>query len=344
MPLSPATARSAAHNILERARALTEPAHRAVIDALPAEIRHVAGYHSGWWEADGRGRSFPGKSVRPALALACAPAAGCDGAAAIPAAVAVELVHDFSLLHDDVMDRDLTRRHRPTAWALFGVGQAILVGDVLLTLAAEQVCVLPGGTATVKVLTGAMLELCAGQWSDLAFETRSKVTLAECVRMAEGKTGALLGAACQLGAIASEASPDQTARYRDFGRHLGVAFQLIDDLLGIWGDPALTGKPVGADLIAHKKSLPVVAALTSGTPAGEHLAWVYGREEALDDRSIAHATAPGGGRGRAHLGAGRGRPTAGGHLRLPGRRVPRPRRDGGPTADRRPDRRAGPLT
>jgi geranylgeranyl diphosphate synthase type I len=287
MSLRQTTDRAAAH-ILAEARALVEPAHRAVIDGLPAEIRHVAGYHSGWWEADGRGCSTTGKAVRPALSLACARAAGGQQSAAVPAGVAVELVHDFSLLHDDVMDGDLTRRHRPTAWAVFGVGQAILVGDVLLTLASEQACGLPGGTATVKVLTGSVLELCAGQWSDLAFEERGEVTVAECVAMAEGKTGALLGAACQLGAIVGGANPEQAACYRTFGRQLGVAFQLIDDLLGIWGDPRVTGKPVGSDLASRKKSLPVVAALTSDTPAGQHLAWIYGRQEPLDEQSLAH--------------------------------------------------------
>jgi geranylgeranyl diphosphate synthase, type I len=286
----------AAAQILAETRAVVEPAHRAAVDDLPPEIRHVAGYHIGWWEADGRVTEAGGKAVRPAFVLACARAAGGGGDqaelpdrqapvnAAVSAAVAVELVHDFSLLHDDVMDGDLTRRHRAAAWAVFGVGRAILVGDALLALAMD---VLNGDPACV--LSGALLELCRGQSADLAFEHRGDVTLTECLAMAERKTGALLGAACQLGALAGGADRRVAELYRTFGRELGVAFQLIDDVLGIWGDPALTGKPAGNDLAARKKSLPVVAALTSGGQAARQLARLYQREEALDEIAVTHA-------------------------------------------------------
>ncbi|OHV27680.1 dimethylallyltranstransferase [Parafrankia soli] len=292
----PRTRRSAAQ-LLAEARARVEPAHRAVIEVLPAEIRHVAGYHIGWWDAHGRPADCMGKAVRPTLTLASARAAGrlADPAeaarAAVAAAVAVELVHDFSLLHDDVMDEDLSRRHRTAAWAVFGTPRAILVGDVLLA-AALQVMAAEGsaGSRSVEVLTAAVQDLAAGQSADLAFEKRGEVSLAECLAMAEGKTGALLGAACQLGAMAAGAEDGVAACYREFGRQLGLAFQLIDDVLGIWGDPKVTGKPVGSDLRARKKSLPVVAALASGTVAGEHLAWLYRRDEALDQQAVAHAT------------------------------------------------------
>ncbi|MFI6743971.1 polyprenyl synthetase family protein [Nonomuraea sp. NPDC050451] len=134
-----------------------------------------------------------------------------------------------------------------------------------------------------------MLELCAGQAADLAFETRQDVGLPECLAMAEAKTGALLGAACQLGALAAGAEPAAAHCYRTFARQLGVAFQLVDDLLGVWGDPIATGKPAGSDLASRKKSLPVVAALTSGTAAGECLARMYQREQDMDEHAIAHA-------------------------------------------------------
>jgi geranylgeranyl diphosphate synthase type I len=300
-----------AAQVLARARELAGPAHRAAVDLLPAEIRQVAGYHAGWWDADGRASAVEGKAVRPALALTCAIAAG--GAAAAPAvpavpavpaaataiptvpataavaaAVAVELVHDFSLLHDDVMDGDLTRRHRPTAWAVFGVPKAVLAGDALLTTAMQQLTGASQSPAAacvlVRVLLAAVKDLCKGQALDLAFQERADVTVAECMAMAEGKTGALLGAACELGALAGGADARRARCYRMFGRRLGLAFQLADDLLGIWGNPEVTGKPARSDLVSRKKSLPVVAALTSGTSAGDQLALLYRRTNGIDKR------------------------------------------------------------
>jgi geranylgeranyl diphosphate synthase type I len=114
------------------------------------------------------------------------------------------------------------------------------------------------------------------------------VGLAECLSMAERKTGALIGAACQLGALAAGAGPEAAESYRALGRRLGVAFQLADDLLGIWGDPEVTGKPAGGDLTSRKKSLPVVAALTSGTTPGDQLARLYRREDP-DEQGMARA-------------------------------------------------------
>lgn len=290
---SVATSRNASV-VMSEAREIVQPAYRAVVDTLAPQIRHIAGYHVGWWDADGRPTCQAGKAVRPALALACARAVGghlgqATWLAAARAAVAVELVHDFSLLHDDVMDGDLTRRHRPSAWTVFGMGPAILAGDMLLTAAVEQLTAQPDPVGALRILTGALAELCVGQMADLAFEQRGDVTVAECLAMAEGKTGALLGAACQLGALAGGADQAGAAVYRRFGLHLGVAFQLLDDLLGIWGDPEVTGKPVGSDLARRKKSLPVVAALASGTRAGEDLADLYGRAGVLDEQATLHA-------------------------------------------------------
>ncbi|KAB2346917.1 polyprenyl synthetase family protein [Actinomadura rudentiformis] len=281
-----------AEAVLAEAHRIVQPAQRAAFEKLTAEIRHVAGYHAGWWDAQGRPAEESGKAVRPALAMACARAAGGDAAveAAVPAAVAVELVHDFSLLHDDVMDGDELRRHRPTVWTVFGVGQAILVGDVLLTAAVQQLSTQPTAGTAVRTLTAAVQDLCAGQWADVAFEQRDDVDLAECLAMAEGKTGALLGAACELGAISAGAGEQAEDRYREFGRQLGVAFQLVDDLLGIWGDPAVTGKPAGSDLASRKRSLPVVAALRSGTKASRRLGRLYRGSDELDEMDVAQAT------------------------------------------------------
>jgi geranylgeranyl diphosphate synthase, type I len=198
-------------------------------------------------------------------------------------------VHDFSLLHDDIIDGDLTRRHRPSAWSVFGVSEAILAGDMLVSLAAD----LLAGRPCVKVLTGAVLNLCAGQAADMAFGQRADVGIEECAAMAAGKTGALLACASELGALAGGGDARQAALLAEFGRHLGMAFQLVDDLLGIWGDPTLTGKPAQSDLASRKKSLPVVAALTSGTTAGDHLARLYhhdcnGGHTALTHTALTH--------------------------------------------------------
>lgn len=198
-------------------------------------------------------------------------------AAAGPAAAAVELVHNFSLLHDDVLDRDETRRHRPTAWKAFGTADAILAGDAMLALAPQVLASHdhPMLAQAVRRLGICVAELCEGQHLDCAFEQRTEVGIADCLEMAAGKTGALLGLSCALGALAAGA-PETTVRAMDeFGRRLGLAFQLVDDLLGIWGDPAVTGKPAGADLQVRKKSLPVVAALAGGTEPARRLRALY---------------------------------------------------------------------
>ncbi|GAB7145867.1 family 2 encapsulin nanocompartment cargo protein polyprenyl transferase [Mycobacterium riyadhense] len=259
---------------------------RSVMDTLPAEVRQVAGFHLGWWDRDGSTDSRGGgKAVRPALTFACARAAGGSLEAAIPAATAVELVHNFSLLHDDIMDGDMTRRHRSTAWAAFGMPRALLTGDALCVLAVDLI----NNGAAGEALRATLLEMCAGQSDDLAFEDRTEVTLPQCIRMAEKKTGTLFGLACELGALSAAADIQIAGLYRKFGRQLGIAFQLIDDVLGIWGQESVTGKPAYSDLKARKKSLTVVAALSSGTAAGHELAALYRSSAALCQRELERA-------------------------------------------------------
>ena len=275
-------------DVLAWSKGIFDPALRAAVGRLPASMRRIAGYHLGWWDAQGSEvRGSGGKALRPALVLLCAEAVGGEAADAVPAAVAVELVHNFSLLHDDVMDGDTTRRHRPTAWTVFGTGPAVLAGDALLSLAFEEL--IPDGPEAARLLSGAVLALLDGQAADVEFERRDDVTPAECVRMAEGKTGALLGASCALGAMAGSASPAAAGRMGEFGRALGLAFQHIDDLLGIWGDPGVTGKPVYSDLQNRKKSLPVVSALCSDDPAGTELAALYTHPDPLTAPDLARA-------------------------------------------------------
>jgi geranylgeranyl diphosphate synthase, type I len=288
-----ATEGRSAPDVLVWSRTLVDPALRAAIDTLPASMRHIAGYHLGWWDSDGGpgGADHGGKAIRPTLTLLSCAAVGGAPATAVPAAVAVELVHNFSLLHDDVMDGDVTRRHRPTAWHVFGTSMAILAGDALLTLAFDVLAATGHSAAGdgVRVLGAAVQELVDGQRADIAFEERADVDLPECLRMAERKSGALLGCAAALGAAFGGGDPEQVAQLRGFAERLGLAFQVVDDLLGIWGDPDVTGKPLHSDLDNRKKSLPVVAALTSGTPAGDELAALYHRDAPLSAADLAHA-------------------------------------------------------
>ncbi|MFE1594892.1 polyprenyl synthetase family protein [Nocardia sp. NPDC058705] len=265
---------------------------RTAVESLPESIRHIAGYHFGWWDPDGNPEHADGgKSLRPNLVLLAGRAVGADLSQAMPAALAVELVHNFSLLHDDVMDRDTTRRHRATAWHVFGIGPAILAGDALVTLAFDGLARTGARTAesATRVLSAAVLNLVEGQTADMAFERRSDVSVPECVAMVDRKTGALFGCSGALGALAGDAGPGAIAGLQGFGNALGRAFQHADDLLGIWGDPAVTGKPAHSDLRNRKKSLPVVWALNSATPEARALAELYGRDAELDDDDLVRA-------------------------------------------------------
>jgi geranylgeranyl diphosphate synthase type I len=283
--------RSAA-DVLAWSRSVVDPAMRAAVDTLPASMRRVAGYHFGWWDADGSPRAGDaGKAIRPTLAVLCAEAVGGSVVDAVPAAVAVELVHNFSLLHDDVMDRDVSRRHRPTAWTVFGISAAILAGDALLTLAFDVLAASGHSRAqdAMRMISAAVQDLVEGQCEDVSFEDRSDVDLAECLSMAGEKTGALLACSTAIGALYGGGTAGRVEHMRVFGEHLGLAFQLVDDLLGIWGDPQVTGKPVHSDLVSRKKSLPVVAALTAGVPAADELASLYHREDVLSDVELSRA-------------------------------------------------------
>jgi geranylgeranyl diphosphate synthase type I len=264
--------------VLREARRMVEPHLRHSVGQLAEPVRTVAGYHFGWWDAQGRPtQGAGGKALRPALTLYCAEAIGKRAEQALTGAVAVELVHSFTLLHDDIMDGDRTRRHRPAAWAVFGRPAAILAGDALLTAAVDVLATQPSpciGPA-VRLLCETLRQMVDGQGADLTFEGRHDVDMGECLAMAAGKTAALTSCACALGALLGGAPASQVEQLRRFGHHLGLAFQLLDDLQGIWGQTTVTGKPQLGDLRARKKSVPVVAALNSPTKAGRQFARLY---------------------------------------------------------------------
>ncbi|MHC3470009.1 polyprenyl synthetase family protein [Streptomyces sp. 7R007] len=254
-------------DVLDRCRVLVRPALEDAVARLHPWVGEMAAYSLGWCEVGGAPvAASGGKGVRQALAVLGAEAAGAPGRAGVPAAVAVELVHTFSLLHDDIMDGDQARRRRPTVWKAYGTGPAILAGDALFALAVETLAVTPAGARAVRTLSAALGDLVRGQADDLLFADRpwtgpDRVRPAEYRTMAEHKTGALLGCAAALGALLGGASAATAAALDRVGRHLGVAFQIVDDVLGLWGDPAVTGKAVHGDLRERKKTYPVLAAL-----------------------------------------------------------------------------------
>jgi len=292
------------------ARDLVDGGLRQAVSRLGPDVRAVVEYHLGWRDEQGRARSAPsGKAVRPALVVLGAEAAQLAGAAAgsVPGlAVAVELVHDFSLLHDDVMDGDTSRRHRPTAWTVFGVPAAILAGDAMLALAVDVLRrsapdPAAGDRITACLIT-AVQRLVDGQMADVAFERRERVSLAECLTMQSGKTAALMQCASSIAAVAADTPPDTAADLAAFGEHVGMAFQAVDDLLGLWGSPEQTGKPALADLRVRKKSVPIVAALEAPGAAADRLRAAFASPEPFGDAALpglAELVVAAGGRSRA---------------------------------------------
>ncbi|MHC3462141.1 polyprenyl synthetase family protein [Streptomyces flavovirens] len=286
----------AAPPVLDRCRALVRPALADAVGRLHPWPGEMAAHALGWRDTAGTPdpAASEGKGVRQALAVLGAELGGAPGESAVPGAVAVELVHAFSLVHDDIMDGDELRRQRPAVWKSYGTGPAVLAGDGLLAAAVQTLAQAPGalGGPAVLRLSGALTSLVRGQADDLLFADRPW-TGPEAVRpdayrsMAEHKTGALLGCAAALGALLGGA-PDTTVTALDrAGRHLGVAFQAVDDLLGIWGDPARTGKPVHGDLRQRKKTYPVLAALASDGSTARELAAVLDSPCPPDDATVA---------------------------------------------------------
>ncbi|MFE0654426.1 polyprenyl synthetase family protein [Streptomyces sp. NPDC059534] len=266
--------------LLERGRTLCTPRLREAIGRLATPMDTIAAYHFGWTDRDGQPAvGDGGKAVRPALAVLSAQAVGASLETGAIGGAAIELVHNFSLLHDDFMDGDETRRDRPTAWTVFGPAQAVLVGDALCALATEVLLEAPDHSAVrtvdtaraVRRITVATRRMIDGQAQDLSFEHHDRVTIEECLEMEGNKTGGLLACASSIGAVLAGADDAVVEALERFGHHLGLAFQAVDDLLGIWGDPQVTGKPHWGDLRQRKKSLPVSAALAEGGRASRRL-------------------------------------------------------------------------
>lgn len=250
------------------------------LDAPRTKIFHeMLTYHMGW-TGEGAGPLATGKRIRPLLVLlSCVSSdknkyvnkkgneVSINWLHAAPAAASIELVHNFSLVHDDIQDNSELRRGRKTVWVNWGQPMAINVGDALFVIANQAMLDLsehyPADMVVraAKILNNCCLELTQGQYLDMSYESRSNLTMEDYWPMIGGKTSALLSACTQIGALFGYAQDEQIENFRLFGYHLGLAFQVQDDILGIWGDEALTGKSASSDLVEGKNSLPVLFGL-----------------------------------------------------------------------------------
>jgi geranylgeranyl diphosphate synthase type I len=280
-------------------RQLVQAAMRA---AFPQAEERVARfyamqeYHLGWRDARlAPDAADPGKLIRPQLVLLACRAAGGDVAQAMPLAAGIQLLHDFTLIHDDIEDNSDARRGRPTLWHLWGLAQGINAGDgmfVIAHLAIHRLADIgvPAERAlrVLRRFDEVILTVCEGQFLDISFEGDLSISPEDYLAMIGRKTAALIDGSAALGAMVAGADETTVAALGTFGRSLGLAFQIEDDILGVWGDPELTGKPRAADLYRRKLSLPVVHALRSAG-SGE-LAAIYARPDP-DDAAVGRALA-----------------------------------------------------
>lgn len=269
---------------------LDERLRRLLRGAPPFErFYQIMAYHFGWLDRHmAPSAAAPGKRLRPALCFLVCEALGVEPVRVLPGAVAVELVHNFSLVHDDIQDRSHLRRHRETVWSIWGIPQGINVGDGLFAI-AQLALLEDDGHAKSDVARAALLlnrtcvALCEGQFLDLDLQDSTDVTRDHYMAMVQGKTAALFQCAAELGALLAAADDETIELFGRFGRSLGLAFQMQDDLMGVWGEKSETGKPA-ADVLSRKRALPVVIAWERAAGAdSERLRYLYTRSEPLTD-------------------------------------------------------------
>ena len=279
---------------LNRIMELVEPELVNSVKKLSNELLPVIEYHFGWKTIKGiEAPEDTGKRLRPSLAVLSAEAVGRDMEVAIPGAVAVELIHNFSLIHDDIIDGDKERRHRPSAWTAFSIEDALIAGDALHTLAFQVLLEenTPERVQAARRLVDATTTMISGQAADMTFDDLPTISFEECLKMEAAKTGALLGYSSSVGAILSGADENTCNALEVFGYELGLAYQAVDDVLGIWGDPKITGKPAGNDLREKKKSMPVSIVLSANNSDSEKLLEIFSTTEDLDEEEIVKASA-----------------------------------------------------
>lgn len=255
-------------------RSTVLPVIRQRVSALEPTLARICSYHFGFVDEHGEpSGAANGKLTRASLMMAAAEGVGLRPDDVRSQAAALELLHNSTLIHDDIIDADELRRGRPAAWKVFGTGPAILAGDALQALALQVVVDDPGpGCAEIsRAFANALHLVLAGQSREFTVRLGSGTDLAQYERIVTEKTSALLECALVTPALRA-GEPDRVlADLRGAGRRLGLAFQILNDVEDIWGDPAVTGKPVRSDIERRNPSFPVLAALSAGNPVSERL-------------------------------------------------------------------------
>ena len=257
--------------ILEKYRNDISDAIKDEITDTKLFVYDMLRYCLGWGDVKGNPiEGEMGKSLRPSLCMFACECAGRSPERVLNAAASIELIHNFSLIHDEIQDLDETRHHRPTLWTVWGKPKALIAGDVLRVIA--DMAILDENQVDgykslegMAMLTEACLEMIEGQYMDIYFESKPYIMLDEYMSMISRKTGALIRCSLSIGSLLGGMNKRGVSSFREAGQALGYTFQIRDDILGIWGDSELTGKPVGADIRRKKKSLPILHAISEST-------------------------------------------------------------------------------
>jgi len=241
----------------------------------PSQLYEPISYHM----------ALGGKRVRPVLALMACDALGGNTATALDAAVGIEMFHNFTLLHDDVMDKADVRRGKPTVHRRWNDNIAILSGDTMLTIATQYIAK-TGSQAVMDLFNKTAIEIYEGQQWDMNYEERNDVTVDEYINMIRLKTSVLLGCALKTGALLADASDEDANAIYEAGVNMGLAFQLRDDMLDVWGDPVTFGKEIGGDIMNNKKTFLLINAmrLAQGDDANELRHWLNDPYATRDDK------------------------------------------------------------
>lgn len=263
------------------------------IDQSHPTVYEMLRYSMGWIDENGNPSLSQGKALRPTLCLYTCEALGTPYEKALPAAVALELIHNFSLIHDDIQDKDLIRHHQPTLWARLGTSKALLAGNIMRVIADKTAIGLRSNNSppsvifeVLELLTQASLEMIEGQFLDIQFESQPEISIQDYLKMISLKTGALIRTSIKIGALVGTQNRKVISNFNDFAINLGFAFQIRDDYLGIWGKSTETGKAVGADILRKKNTLPIIHLKSESSGANSKQIHKVFSKEKLNSRDV----------------------------------------------------------